>query len=430
MFLFGKSKRQDENALRSGTVERVPSRMMAVPRSADLIANPDEVIGRLHDTDEIKILSGTDLPIRVAYKGEEYTAEIGDIDFFADEHDPALQKLSPVEREITLAAKKALGLEMMFADNNMDSYHLQVKLLDMLVPDMAALIDDNSYRAHSGRWAVMTAASKVAPSPEYMFVIHCVSDDDSDSVWIHTHGLTRCGTIELEILGADINTYNGLGNALNQMAQRLVGDNKFIDEKEPLYIGVCGEDKEINVTWQRSEWSFKDFPKNILGGPQDRNEEHSINMGVIYLYADEKDILNGKLTPILKWQKELADNAIYFKTTAETQRMRALAQERVPELKKLCRVPCEDERTVLLKIGLKPDEGLGFDDDQLEYIWFEAGEMGEESFTATLTQNAYYVEGMVEGVQKEFTFDDIVDWRVYLEGECYTPDTVYRFCEE
>ena len=70
MFLFGKSKRQDNNALRSGTVERVPSRMLAIPKNGDLIADQDTVLGRLHDTDEITVLSGDELPVRVAYKGE------------------------------------------------------------------------------------------------------------------------------------------------------------------------------------------------------------------------------------------------------------------------------------------------------------------------------------------------------------------------
>ncbi|MBQ5513233.1 MAG: DUF4026 domain-containing protein, partial [Bacteroidales bacterium] len=64
-------------------------------------------------------------------------------------------------------------------------------------------------------------ASKVAPSPDYMFTIHAVNDSEegTDSVWLHTHGLTRCGTIELEILGADLDNWQELGNALNQIAK-------------------------------------------------------------------------------------------------------------------------------------------------------------------------------------------------------------------
>lgn len=428
MFLFGKSKRQDNNALRSGTVERVPSRMLAIPKNGDLIADQDTVLGRLHDTDEITVLSGDELPVRVAYKGEEYELEIADVTLNVSPDDPSLRSVGEKEREWVLSAEKAVGVEMFFADNNMDSYHLQVKMLDMLVPDMAALLDDNSYRIHSGRWAVMTAASHVAPSPDYMYCIHCVNDD-GDSVWIHTHGLTRCGTIELEILGATTENYGMFGNALNQIAHRLVGDNRFIGELEPKLVGVCGDGSEIVATWQRSEWSFKDFPKNIMGGPEDRDDEHSLNMGVVYLYENEKAVENGKITPIIRWEKRMGDNDIYYKTTDETHRMRALAQERLGYLREMYEeIP---EKNVLVKLPLTPDEKYGMEEGQFEYIWFKVDEMREDGFTATLTQDAFYVDGMVEGVRKDdLRYEDIVDWRVYTPEGSFEPDNVFRYIEE
>jgi hypothetical protein len=272
----------------------------------------------------------------------------------------------------------------------------------------------------------MTAESDVAPSPNCMFIAHIVNDTEkSDSVWLHTHGLNRCGTIELEILGANMGNWRNLGNALNEIAYRLIGDNKFIDEKEPITVGVFADNKDIVVTWQRSEWALRDFPKGILGGVDDRNDEHSINMGVVYVYASEKDAMNGKLTSILKYAEKLTENTVYYKTTAETQRMRALALERVEYMKKIS--ASLKDCTVLIKIGLTPDPEYGFDDDQYEYIWFEADEMGEDTFKATLTQDAYYVEGMTEGVQREFLYSEIVDWRVFNDEETFTPDDVYLF---
>ena len=66
MFLFGKSRRQDKNALRSGTVEREVSRMMAVPRNPGGMSSQEAVLTRLRDTDEITILSGEELPVRLS----------------------------------------------------------------------------------------------------------------------------------------------------------------------------------------------------------------------------------------------------------------------------------------------------------------------------------------------------------------------------
>lgn len=427
MFFFGKSKRNDPKALRSGTVERVPSRMFAIPSEAASSLNRADLWKRLRDTDELTFGTIDQPPFTVTYKGIEYTFDTADVEFGMEEDDSSLAALNDSEREIAVHSKTAFGVEIVFADNNMDSYHLQIKLLNMLVPDMAALFDSNAYRAHSGRWVRMTADSKVAPSPDYMYTIHAVNDSEgnTDSVWLHTHGLTRCGTIELEILGADLNNWNDLGNSLNQIAHRLVGDNQFIDEMEPKLMGRTGDGRDIVVTWQRSEWSFKDFPKNTVGGPSDRNDEHSINMGVIYLYENEEDQMDGRITPIVKWADALSDNAVFFKTTSETQRMRALAQERADWLRKLHDELAEKQ--IIVKIGLKPDPDCGFDDEQFEYIWFEPTQFRDDSFTATLTQDAFYVSGMVKGVQRECTYDEIVDWRVYTSDDVYSPDNIYKY---
>lgn len=427
MFLFGKSKK-NESSLRSGIVEKVKSRMIAIPYDDGDIADPKVVFDRFKDTDEIKIKSTEPniFEAYVVYKETEYKIEVGNLDINVTPDDPALNVLRESERQVILKAKHGLCVDMIFSDNNMDSFHLQIKLLNMLVPNMAVLIDCDSYRMHSGRWAVMTAESSVPPSPEYMFVLHCVNERESgSSVWIHTHGLNRCGTIELEILGTTVENYEDFGHALNQIVHRLIGDNKFIDEKEPFVIGVSQGNEDIVVTWQRSEWSLKDFPKNILGGPDDRDDEHSINMGVIYVYAREKDIINGKLTSVLKYEKQLTDNPIFYKSTEETRRMRALALERVEYIKKL--KDAFDESTVLIKIGLKPDAEYEFDPEYNEYIWFEANELGDDMFKATLTQDAYYVKGMTEGVQGEFAYSEVVDWRVYTKEKVFSPDNIYLF---
>lgn len=429
MFLFGKSKRNDTGALRSGTIEKTPSRMIAVPQNEDSVAHQEDILARLHDTDEIKILS-RELPVRVTYKDCEYEVDIADVGLSAEPDDPALGGLSEEEAQQLLAASHAPGTEMIFSDNNADSFHLQLKLMHMLVPDMAALIDDSTYRMFSGKWVAMTAESHIPPSPNYMFTVHAVNGGEGGkSVWLHTHGLNRCGTIELEILGATPDNYDDFGIALQNMAQRLIGDNKFIDEKEPMLIGAASSDKAITVTWQRSEWALRDFPKDILGGINDRNDEHSINMGVVYLYENDDDAATGKLTSILDWEDDIKDNAIYYKTTEETERMRALALERVNYMRTIYE-KMDGEKTVLIKIGLIPDEGYGFDDNQHEYIWFEANELRDNDFTATLTQDAFYVEGMVEGVQKDFTYDEIVDWRIYCEEGVFTPDNVYLILDK
>lgn len=428
MFLFGKSKKHTKDALRSGTVDKVPSRMIAVPPNEEYPIDRDTVLSRLHDTDEITVLSKE--PLRVKFHDCEYEANLADVGLSFPPDAPALGDLSETERQCVVSASHGVGVEMVFGDNNMDSFHLQIKLMQMVVPELAAVIDDNASRMFSGRKVSAMASSHVAPSPNNMFVVHVVNESKvSKSVWIHTHGLTRCGTIELEILGATLNNYDVFGNVLDNIAQRLIGDNCFIDEMEPKLVGAASDNRDIVITWERSEWALKDFPKNILGGINDRDDEHSINMGVIYLYENDDDVMHGKLTPILQWEEALSENAIFYKSTEETQRMRALALERVEDMRRLYN-RLGDDKTLLIKVGLTPDPEYDFDDGQHEYIWFRADELREDGFTATLTQDAFYVKGMVEGVQRDYAYDDIVDWRLSTPEMLFTPDNIYLADEE
>ena len=190
MFLFGKSKRNDPKALRSGTVEREPSRMFAIPSDPAAILNREELWNRLHDTDELAFGQTQEAPFTVTYKGTEYLFDTADVEFGVEEDDPAIGALNEKERGVVLNATHAFGVE--------------IKLLDMLVPDMAALFDSNAYRAHSGRWAKMTAGSKVAPSPDYMFTIHAVNDSEN------RQGNTLLDNFELhkaEGTSVDVGTY-------------------------------------------------------------------------------------------------------------------------------------------------------------------------------------------------------------------------------
>ncbi len=37
------------------------------------------------------------------------------------------------------------------------------------------------------------------------------------------------------------------------------------------------------------------------------------------------------------------------------------------------------------------------------------------------------MNGMVKGVQKECTYDEIVDWRVYTSEGTYFPDNIFKY---
>lgn len=108
-------------------------------------------------------------------------------------------------------------------------------------------VDQNSScKILSGRWVKLVSESAIPPSPKYLYSIHAINNAKQDNdIWLHTHGLNRCGSVELEIIGAAKESYNLVGNIIETVATSVIY-NGLIRPKEPLPIG-----KNIIITWQK-----------------------------------------------------------------------------------------------------------------------------------------------------------------------------------
>lgn len=97
---------------------------------------------------------------------------------------------------------------------------------------------------------------------------------------VHTHGLHRCGSVELEMV--DITQYpEEMNTMLNMAAKRLL--NGSIAEQERFMIGYDG--MGIDLCWLRWEKALKDFADDVIGGFNDRKDDNDIHaepVGVLY----------------------------------------------------------------------------------------------------------------------------------------------------
>ena len=128
---------------------------------------------------------------------------------------------------------------MMFGEDALDSYHLQLKLIHAVLPDAVAVLDDSSEKILSGHWVALAAVSSVPPAPRYIYTAQAVSGEE-EIVWLHTHGLNRCGISELEVLNSTKDTYNSHYNVLETMANRLLELEEPLEPEEPclLYTSI------------------------------------------------------------------------------------------------------------------------------------------------------------------------------------------------
>lgn len=103
------------------------------------------------------------------------------------------------EVEKLTKANPALTIFMKFNDDVKKSYHLQLKLAYAIDSNLLALLDESAEKLLPKEWVKMSVESKVLPSATDLYTVQAVSGENHE-VWLHTHGLSRCGITELEIL--------------------------------------------------------------------------------------------------------------------------------------------------------------------------------------------------------------------------------------
>lgn len=377
------------------------------------------------------------------YNNVEYSSKIG---VYSTEY-LDLQSygfVNTVDQEscnIALNAPYYLETELIYGEEPTMDYLIQLKLLHTLVPVAAIGIDFSSLRVFSPYWLEMTAASAIPPAPTYLYSVHSVYNDREDGkrdYWLHTHGLHRCGTVDLEMLITDYP--QEMFDMLKSVVHLTL--DKSIKENESIQVGYDG--MELNVCWIRWEEALQRFKPDVLGGIGDRiDDEGNINVhgepsGILFAVED-----NNLASPEI-YGPTLKGNPIFFISKSETDRMSALAKERFSLFKeifekygkvakkgllnKLFKRENKEEWKFLVKLGLTTD-GSDIDGEDKEHLWFEVKDIDRENrVLAKLINSPYWISALKEGDEKEFpVFDLLTDWCIYAPEMYYSPDNIYAY---
>lgn len=340
-----------------------------------------------------------------------------------------------------LSQTNYISVIVKFSERPLESFHLQLKVLNEIVPETCLVIDFMSFRLLSGKWLNLTANSETPPSPDYLYALHAVYDEKEEQTqyWFHTHGLIRTGITELEIL----NTTTGpqqMYDLLNHVVKRFLFDQP--KENERFTAGFDGLD--LNLKWIRREEALKDFPISILGGLHDRENDNSMHnepSGVLFAIED------GLLISPEIYVSTLSKNPILFVSSDETERMSKLAKERylyfLSAFKKYSNISKNtflnrifkqkenkpDMWSFMVKLGLMVDDAKN--NTEKEHLWFSVTSIDDRSIEAKLLNQPYWISSLKEGDVKTYSIDQLTDWIIYdPDGEQYTPDSVYQLIED
>ncbi len=408
------------------------SYMVAIPEKQDDIS-PEIIKERLNSDSRITVIECDKKTIcyKISIGQRKYTVSFAltpvEIpDYFRSVHlftDLDFQKIGSI--------KLGVSVEMEYTDSFLESYHDQLRIINCIMPDKLAVIDIPSEKLLSGRWVKLAAESEIPPAPKYLFTVQAVSDGN-DEVWLHTHGLKRCGLSELEILGSNKEMCSNHYYIIETIAVRMIENEMGLEPYEPMFLAWLTD--KVAMVAALVDWKegLRYYPEASIGKADDRDDYHADGTSVIMLYLSPDDRDAKKLSKVQELDEYLGENTMFMVSTSETERMRELAQERIDYVR---RAAGGKDTHILLKIGLHVDkEFLDADRDpkeQREHIWFELKSIKKgpfnrkEMFEAELTQDPYYVKDMKKGSIGKYSVTDITDWIIFANNRRYSPDDVY-----
>jgi len=399
------------------------SYMLVFPEdeTKDLLTGIFERVGKIEGVEikETKTLK-IDEPgyIKLIYDNEEYEVGFYPNNFQVPEsymNNKYYFKAEEIEK--LKKVTRALTIFMKFKDDSKKSFHLQLKLAVAMVPDMIGLMDESAEKILPASWVRLAAKSNVTPGPADLYTVQAIYDKNGE-VWLHTHGLCRCGLTELEILKSDKENYNNHYNLISTFASYLIDKNKeFNVHEDSAYIGMLINNQPVVVTCVPWTEGLKEYKKLTLGDVKDRKEGHNTKTSLIFIYKSEEDEKQKRISKVSEYNNLWGENPLFFISNEETARMKQLAMERFNYVKEEFG---KEENKIIIKIGLPIDDNK----QDFEHIWFELIEFEGDKFKAKLLQDPYNVENIHEGDERWYTVDDVTDWVIYTPGASITPDRV------
>ncbi len=410
--------------MNTAKIRKTTSYIMAVPMKDKDVYTPQMIYDKINESEEfeLKNISFDDKNacpmLTVVYNGLEY---IVDVKVETLQIDPDFIFCHPMPEECIKKLKSSkigLTVSLTFSDDIIGSYFFQIKLLNCILPDKAAVVDFNTHRILSPLWIEAAARSSAAPGPGYMFSIN-VTGGNGDKVWIHTHGLNRCGFVELEVLDCEKENINTYASILSISSNKIISENDMPDEMKPMNIATLENNQNLSVTWRLWKDVINDYPDNIPGTGTSRTREHCLYNGILYIYSPVKK--NKKPYKATEVHDINLENAIIEIAASETERMRIIAVETIPQLTKGFTLP---GAKAIVKIEIDASENNNQTIDH-EHIWAELDEIGIDDITCSSIQNSVFSDTLRQDDKIKSKITNITDWVLNINGKRISPDCAF-----
>lgn len=404
--------------------------MILIPQRPEDLKNPQQVIDNLQKSDRLKVAGikadeRSRLLITIEINGHTYPVVVHPTEVQIPDFIRMGHTFSQEEFQKLAQACVGLAVSMDYVGDCQECFYDQLQIIHTMVPDLLAVMDCPSEKLLSGKWVALAAKSKVLPAPRYLFTVQAILGDNGE-VWLHSHGLKRCGLYELEILCSTEKDYNDHYRIIENHAIRLLEAEKPFEPGEGVFLARMSQNDYLVTTAVPWKEALEYYPEATLGTSKDRDDEvHDEDTYVLMAYKSPMEERAKQYTKVQEFDALLNANPMFMVSTKETERMSALAAERISYMVRAAQNP---DNRILLKIGLTIDKEHWNGDDpgtQREHIWFELKEVQGDSVVAELTQDPYYIAGLKKGAVGTYPFGAISDWLVFTKERRITADDAY-----
>lgn len=323
--------------------------------------------------------------------------------------------LPDTEVEALRRTRHEAVFRMTLGEPVLEQMHLAIVTMVHLFPDSLAVWDMARFLWLDRERLVAAATTAAPPPPDELYTMHSVASDDR--AWLHTHGLERCGTIELEVFcEPSSEDVTDLASLLRVVACRFV-DQGTPPSGEPFEVG---QDLALAwLPWDRA-LQISGFEPSELGGIEDRGGHDGL-VGTLFAYREDAPGVPGYpgLAPITDLLPGLRDNPLFYLSSMETRRMSALATEHFPVFRRLLtRRGGRPDWRFLVKLGYAVDD----DEEGTEHLWFEAHGFENGRIDGTLLNEPYGIQRMHEGQRDLHPVDQLSHWTVEVGDEVFGPE--------
>ncbi len=328
-----------------------------------------------------------------------------------------LAHLQEEEIEAAKGSRWSIGLSTTFGVDPLADFHQQLILAAALAPDALLYYDVTACRAHNRSWVQESATSAVSPSPQALFSIHAVLPEGNreKGLWLHTHGLIRCGITELEICNLPAAAAPPCSRLLNTVATMFL-ETGMPKPQQPFSPGA-----DLDLVWLPWQVGIRKVRRGNLGGQGDRNAFHSSPSAM--LFGHHRGWLGPRIKNITIYLPLLEDSPLLYISSLETERMTALAQERFLTFTELFeRRSAEEDWVFLVKLGYPMEHAP--EGDQREHLWFRIHQLQGEVCDGTLVNKPHGVTSMQEGERGQHDLSRMSDWEILCPLGHFGPDSV------